>query len=127
MKEGQSVDERLERSPAGGDAAKSGRQYVMSHDEITRAAPLSATEPARAFEVDPEPALNIESADEPEIQVRCKRLSDGEQWHVPLESQSGLVLPGLIGKTHDLLELEELQATAAGMAVRPVPAAVARQ
>src|SRR5690242_5205192 len=72
---------------------------IMSYEDMIRADPIPATQPAPSFGTPEEPSLFIESAAEPKIRARPERLMAGRSlWRVHLESREGPVLAGLAGK-----------------------------
>lgn len=92
------------RQPLGGStslerpAAPEESDEIMSYDDMIRADPLPATEPAPSF-VNDEPSVFIESATEPTIRASPERLvPESPVWRVHLESREGRVLAGIPGK-----------------------------
>jgi hypothetical protein len=95
--------------------------HVMTYEEMIRADSLAPTEPAPARDCVDEAALFVESAEEPDIAVRCERVADTENlWSVKVRSPAGQVRPLPTGRDHGALDRTSLRAE---MAARPRPAA----
>jgi hypothetical protein len=90
----------------------------MSLDEMIAAEALPATEPPpQSLTPDPHPQLFVESKDEPELELRTKRLTDIEGaalWGVEVLSAGAPALPGVPGK-----RLEQVQLPAPVSVPRP--------